>query len=237
MVPLADTLNSVRDTRATKGVRVTELANVTYGRLKEAAHMSGYSFARTSEWLEALLADDSWQQVGPGFTDINVFLRSIDLSPFNIADSRPALVRRIKELQPDASNRAIASTTSVDEKTVRNDLKPPADYSAPEPGDMPSDLHENSTPADYSAPEPGLDFGGEQEAEEEPESAKPAGALQTCKRLLKRSAREQMEQAMRVENEAYAVLLRSPDAREALTAFLEKRKPDFTKSREPATAK
>jgi len=68
-------------------------------------------------------------------------------------------------------------------------------------------------------------------------AAKPAGALHTTKNLLKRSAREQMEQAMRVENEAYAVLLRSPDAREALTAFLEKRKPDFTKSREPATAK
>src|SRR4029077_18268451 len=68
-------------------------------------------------------------------------------------------------------------------------------------------------------------------------AAKPAGALETCKKLLKRSAREQMEQAMRVENEAFAVLLRSPDAREALTAFLEKRKPDFTKSREPATAK
>jgi len=68
-------------------------------------------------------------------------------------------------------------------------------------------------------------------------AAKPAGALQTCKKLLKRSAREQMERAMRVENEAYAVLLRSPDAREALTAFLEKRKPDFTKSNGSATAK
>ena len=83
-------------------------------------------------------------------------------------------------------------------------------------------------------PDPKLLATATQTAEEL--AAKPAGALQTCKKLLKRSAREQMEQAMGVENEAYAVLLRSPDAREALTAFLEKRKPDFTKSREPATA-
>jgi enoyl-CoA hydratase/carnithine racemase len=32
---------------------------------------------------------------------------------------------------------------------------------------------------------------------------KPAGALQVCKRLLKQSSREQIEQAIRVENEEF----------------------------------
>jgi enoyl-CoA hydratase/carnithine racemase len=61
-------------------------------------------------------------------------------------------------------------------------------------------------------------------------AAKPAGALRACKRLLKSSLREQVEQAMRAENEVFSVQVRSADAREALTAFLEKRRPDFTKS-------
>ena len=66
---------------------------------------------------------------------------------------------------------------------------------------------------------------------------KPAGALQACKRLMKRSARDQIEQAMKAENDEFALRVRSADAREAFAAFLEKRPPDFTRTHEPAKAK
>ncbi len=56
-------------------------------------------------------------------------------------------------------------------------------------------------------------------------AAKPAGALQTSKRLMKRAVREQIKAAMKAENEAFSRQVRSDEAREALTAFLEKRLP------------
>jgi enoyl-CoA hydratase/carnithine racemase len=65
---------------------------------------------------------------------------------------------------------------------------------------------------------------------------KPASALQTSKRLLKRSFREQIRAAMEAENEAFSVQVRSEEAKEALTAFLEKRRPDFTRTSRPVTA-
>jgi enoyl-CoA hydratase/carnithine racemase len=58
---------------------------------------------------------------------------------------------------------------------------------------------------------------------------KPAEALQACKRLMRQSTREQLERAAKTENEEYAVRLRSAESREALTAFLEKRLPDFSR--------
>jgi len=66
---------------------------------------------------------------------------------------------------------------------------------------------------------------------------KPAGALQACKRLMKRSSRDPIEQAMKAENDEFALRVRSADAREAFAAFLEKRPPDFTRTHEPAKAK
>jgi enoyl-CoA hydratase/carnithine racemase len=65
---------------------------------------------------------------------------------------------------------------------------------------------------------------------------KPAGALQACKRLMRQSTREHLEQAARSENEEFSARLRSPDTKEAITAFFEKRPPDFTATRHPATA-
>jgi enoyl-CoA hydratase/carnithine racemase len=65
---------------------------------------------------------------------------------------------------------------------------------------------------------------------------KPASALQACKRLMKWSTLQQVEDAMRAENEEFALRLHSAEAREALKAFLEKRPPDFTRTTETIRA-
>jgi enoyl-CoA hydratase/carnithine racemase len=63
---------------------------------------------------------------------------------------------------------------------------------------------------------------------------KPPAALRACKRLMKQSTREQLEQAVRRENEQFSERVRSAEAKEAFTAFLEKRRPDFTRTKELA---
>jgi enoyl-CoA hydratase/carnithine racemase len=68
-------------------------------------------------------------------------------------------------------------------------------------------------------------------------AAKPIGALQATKKLLKRSSREQIDQAIQVEVEEFSSRVRSAEVREVFTAFMEKRKPDFAKAKEAATAR
>ena len=65
---------------------------------------------------------------------------------------------------------------------------------------------------------------------------KPAAALQACKRLMRLPERDQLEQAAKLENEEFSARVRSADAKEAFTAFIEKRPPDFTRTKHSATA-
>jgi enoyl-CoA hydratase/carnithine racemase len=65
---------------------------------------------------------------------------------------------------------------------------------------------------------------------------KPAAALQASKRLMKKPWRDALLEAAKAENSEFSVRVRSADSKEAITAFFEKRPPDFTSSRKSAVA-
>ena len=64
---------------------------------------------------------------------------------------------------------------------------------------------------------------------------KAPAALQACKRLMKQSTHEQLARAVKLENEEFSAHVRSAEAKEAFAAFLEKRPPNFSRIKEPAT--
>jgi len=57
---------------------------------------------------------------------------------------------------------------------------------------------------------------------------KAPAALQACKRLMRSSTRELLERSVKLENEQFSARVRSAEAKEAFTAFIEKRKPNFS---------
>jgi len=56
-------------------------------------------------------------------------------------------------------------------------------------------------------------------------AAKPAAAVQASKRLMKSTFRQQLEQAVKLENEVFAERVRSDDAKQAFQAFFTRRQP------------
>jgi enoyl-CoA hydratase/carnithine racemase len=60
-------------------------------------------------------------------------------------------------------------------------------------------------------------------------AAKPPESLRLTKRLLRRAWLPEIEAALAAESQAFAERLSSPEAKEAFTAFFEKRAPDFSR--------
>jgi hypothetical protein len=99
-----------------------ESESEAYGGLKEDIHLTGYTFERACMKLEWLLDEGRWERCG--FSDVNEFLDSIRLDKFRpIAEARKRIAARIKELQPKASNRAIAKALGVSDMTVGRDAR------------------------------------------------------------------------------------------------------------------
>lgn len=92
-----------------------------YGALKEGVFLAGFTFERACARLEDLLHEGRWRQLG--FNDVNAFLDSIRLDSLRApAEQRKRIAELIKELQPEASNRQIARTLGVDDRTIGRDL-------------------------------------------------------------------------------------------------------------------
>ncbi len=60
-------------------------------------------------------------------------------------------------------------------------------------------------------------------------AAKPLASLIETKRLMKAGTQAEVVARIREEGESFRRMLGEPAAREAFTAFMEKRKPDFSK--------
>ena len=75
---------------------------------------------------------------------------------------------------------------------------------------------------------PPMEANGIAQAQARKLAAKPLSSLVETKRLMKQAQMPQVLAAMAEEGAIFGRMLREPAAREAFTAFMEKRRPDFT---------
>jgi protein gp37 len=135
---------------------MNETPDTQYGRLLEAAEISGYAAHRAFQVTKELLESGEWKKVGAGFDDVSVFVRSV---PFGALNPPEELRKKFEEVafEHGASKRSIADSAGVDEKTIRKDLRSGADSSAPLTDDQAVEQQESDSDhtasADYSAPQ------------------------------------------------------------------------------------
>jgi hypothetical protein len=88
-----------------------EYPDQVYGALQEGLFFAQFTLERAfRSHLEPLLEGDAWRECGAGFDDVNAFMDSLRLDKFKtIADKRKAIVRRIKELQPECQTASLGA--------------------------------------------------------------------------------------------------------------------------------
>jgi hypothetical protein len=119
--------------------------------VKFATSLGGYSFERAYAELEWLLEDDRWKTVGPGFSDINAFLGTLNFADFRItAERRKKIASRLAAIE--ASQRATARMLGVNHVTIRKDL---AGEKSPPPPQKPKETRPDDEPIGEKSPPTG----------------------------------------------------------------------------------
>jgi len=98
-----------------------ETPNIRYGQLREAVVHYGFSAGRAVTELEWLIDEDRWKEVGSGFEDVDVFLKTINVSDFKFSiEQRRGLALKLEGIK--ATQRAIAEAIGVSQPTIKRDL-------------------------------------------------------------------------------------------------------------------
>ncbi len=102
-----------------------ESPDTIHGRMKEGAHLAGYSLQRSMENLRWLLEDSRFKELSNGYQNVNDFLRDtqgafllVNIKP----EERKQIAELIKGLQPKASQRAIADMVGAGKSTIARDM-------------------------------------------------------------------------------------------------------------------
>ncbi len=114
-------------------------ANQAYGALTEGLYIAGFTFERAMARTLALLKSGGWRLVGPGFDDVDKFVRSLALDKFNVvAEQRREFVREVEALRL-VSHRALADALGVSAMTIGRDVTnvTPDGQNAPESREAP----------------------------------------------------------------------------------------------------